>query len=102
MPEILPQLFTMFFQNDEPSKDGEDRPRRGLALAKALVEMHGGVIEAYSEGKNKGAEFTVRLPMSASASEERCHLKPEECWSLTTTPTTLKSWPIYSSCAATK
>ena len=43
----------------------------GLALAKVLVEMHGGVIAAYSEGADKGAEFTVRLPMTMHASEEK-------------------------------
>jgi CheY-like chemotaxis protein len=36
----------------------------GLALAKSLVEMHGGSIEAYSEGLGKGSQFTVRLPLA--------------------------------------
>ena len=69
-PEILPQLFTMFFQADEPSKTVKTGLGVGLALAKVLVEMHGGVIEAHSEGEGKGAEFTVRLPMAADAPEE--------------------------------
>jgi signal transduction histidine kinase len=69
--EILPQLFTMFFQTDEPSKAINTGLGVGLALAKALVEMHGGMIEAHSEGKNKGAEFKVRLPLIAGTSEER-------------------------------
>ncbi|MGQ0702479.1 MAG: sensor histidine kinase [Gemmatimonadales bacterium] len=34
----------------------------GLSLAKRLVEMHGGTIEARSEGPGKGSEFVVRLP----------------------------------------
>jgi len=70
-PEILPQLFTMFFQADEPSKTVKTGLGVGLALAKVLVEMHGGVIEAYSDGEGKGAEFTVRLPMIVDASEEK-------------------------------
>ena len=37
----------------------------GLAVAKVLVELHDGKIEAHSEGEGKGAEFTVRLPMLA-------------------------------------
>src|ERR1700733_15810632 len=69
--EKLPQLFTMFFQTDEPSKAINTGLGVGLALAKALVEMHGGMIEAHSEGKNKGAEFKVRLPLIAGTSEER-------------------------------
>ena len=39
----------------------------GLAIAKAIVEMHGGEIEAQSPGKNKGATFRVRLPILESA-----------------------------------
>jgi signal transduction histidine kinase/CheY-like chemotaxis protein len=70
-PEILPQLFTMFFQAEEPSQTVRTGLGVGLALAKVLVEMHGGVIEAYSEGLGKGAEFTVHLPIIADASEEK-------------------------------
>jgi signal transduction histidine kinase len=61
-PEILSQLFTMFFQADEPGKAVNAGLGVGLALAKVLVEMHGGAIEAYSAGKGEGAQFTVRLP----------------------------------------
>jgi two-component system CheB/CheR fusion protein len=39
----------------------------GLAISKALVEMHGGTIEATSEGKGKGATFRVQLPLTAPA-----------------------------------
>ena len=39
----------------------------GLAISKALVEMHGGRIEAHSEGRDKGATFCVRLPLTAPA-----------------------------------
>ena len=37
----------------------------GLAVAKVLVDLHGGTIEAQSEGEGKGAEFTIRLPWIA-------------------------------------
>jgi signal transduction histidine kinase len=66
-PEILPQLFTMFFQADEPSKTVRNGLGVGLALAKVLVEMHGGVIEAYSEGLGKGARIHRAL-----ADHRRC------------------------------
>ena len=69
-PELLPQLFTMFFQADEPSKKMKTGLGVGLALAKVLVEMHGGAIEAYSEGVGKGAEFVVRLPLAAHTPEQ--------------------------------
>ena len=63
-PELLPHLFTMFFQTDEPSKPIKTGLGVGLALAKLLVDMHGGTIQAYSEGEGKGAEFTVTIPIA--------------------------------------
>jgi CheY-like chemotaxis protein len=42
----------------------------GLALARSIVEMHGGTIEALSEGEGKGAEFIVRLAAAAAAPRE--------------------------------
>ena len=68
-PEILPQLFTMFFQTNEPAKTVKTGLGVGLAVVKVLVELHGGTIEAHSEGEGKGAEFTVRLPMPANMPE---------------------------------
>ena len=64
-PEVLPQLFTMFFQANEPPKGAKTGLGVGLAVAKVLVDLHGGTIEAHSEGEGKGAEFTIRLPLIA-------------------------------------
>lgn len=61
-PALLLQLFTMFFQADEPRKEAKTGFGVGLAFAKVLVEMHHGAIEAHSEGAGKGAEFVVCLP----------------------------------------
>jgi two-component system CheB/CheR fusion protein len=41
----------------------------GLAISKALVEMHGGTIEAHSEGRDKGATFRILLPLTAPAGQ---------------------------------
>jgi two-component system CheB/CheR fusion protein len=44
-----------------------------LAISKALVEMHGGQIEALSGGRDKGATFRVRLPLTAPAGRSKAH-----------------------------
>jgi signal transduction histidine kinase/CheY-like chemotaxis protein len=61
--EALPKVFNMFFQGKSLLKQVSSGLGVGLALAKALVELHGGSIEARSEGENLGAEFIVRLPV---------------------------------------
>lgn len=61
-PEILPQIFDPFFT----TKEDKLRTGLGLAVAKSIVEQHGGAIEAQSE-PGKGAVFTVTLPFEAPA-----------------------------------
>jgi PAS domain S-box-containing protein len=58
----LPRLFEMFRQLDHNKSSGGLGV--GLTLAKSLVEMHGGSIEAHSAGLGRGAEFIVRLPLA--------------------------------------
>ena len=50
----------------------------GLTLVKRLVEMHGGRIEARSEGRGKGSEFVVRLPLVVEASGPKAPAEPDE------------------------
>ena len=50
---------------------------RLLALAKQVVEMHGGSIEAHSAGADQGAEFVVRLPVAEAGRYARYRLEPE-------------------------
>jgi signal transduction histidine kinase/CheY-like chemotaxis protein len=68
-PVLVPQLFTMFFQTNEPPKGAKTGLGVGLAVAKVLVELHDGTIEARSEGEGRGAEFRVVLPMVAGIAE---------------------------------
>jgi PAS domain S-box-containing protein len=67
---MLPQIFDMFTQG---KGHGSNRVRNGLgvglALAKRLVELHGGAIDVRSAGPGAGSEFTVRLPGVVLASE---------------------------------
>jgi signal transduction histidine kinase/ActR/RegA family two-component response regulator len=63
-PGNVTQIFDLFVQIQHPDNAGLGI---GLWLAKTLVEMHGGTIEAASEGSDKGTEVTVRLPLSEDA-----------------------------------
>jgi CheY-like chemotaxis protein/two-component sensor histidine kinase len=57
----LPHVFEMFYQGADP-RSAQSGLGIGLALAKSLVEMHGGSIAAASDGVDRGSEFIVRLP----------------------------------------
>jgi PAS domain S-box-containing protein len=62
-PEMIPRIFEMFTQLDQSLERAEGGLGIGLAVAKQLVELHGGSIEASSRGSSLGSEFVVRLPM---------------------------------------
>jgi PAS domain S-box-containing protein len=70
-PEHLPRLFEMFAQVDTSLERSRDGLGIGLTLVKTLVEMHGGTVEAHSDGPGRGSEFVVRLPMLAEAPKAR-------------------------------
>lgn len=61
--EHLPNVFDRFFRADAARNRQQGGSGIGLAIAKALVEAHGGGISATSSGPDKGATFTVRLPV---------------------------------------
>ena len=60
--DLLPTVFDMFTQADSPEQRVHGGLGIGLALARRLVEMHGGHITARSEGPGQGAAFTVTVP----------------------------------------
>ncbi len=64
-PHMLREAFEMFVQGTPARERGAGGLGIGLSLAKALVEQHGGSIEAKSDGPGRGAEFRVRLPAAA-------------------------------------
>jgi PAS domain S-box-containing protein len=62
-PQFLPYLFERFSQADASAARQHGGLGLGLAIAKQLVELHGGSIRAKSAGAGMGASFTVHLPM---------------------------------------
>ena len=62
---LLPRVFDMFAQVDQSMERSQGGLGIGLALVRQLVEMHGGQVEADSQGPGSGSKFTVRLPVSA-------------------------------------
>jgi PAS domain S-box-containing protein len=60
--EMLPRIFESFVQADRSIDRTQGGLGIGLTVAKSLVEMHGGKIEAHSPGVGEGSEFVVRLP----------------------------------------
>jgi signal transduction histidine kinase/DNA-binding response OmpR family regulator len=68
-PEFLPFVFDRFRQADSSSTRKHDGLGLGLAIVRHLAELHGGSITAKSDGKEKGAVFTLTLPFSDSSSQ---------------------------------
>lgn len=62
----LPQVFEKFYQIDSSLERSESGLGLGLTLTRRLVELHGGTLEARSEGLGKGSEFIVSLPIIAN------------------------------------
>ncbi|HJR59831.1 MAG TPA: ATP-binding protein [Vicinamibacterales bacterium] len=66
----LPRLFEMFMQVNPPEKS-QGGLGIGLTIAKRLVQLHGGSIEAHSGGPGRGTEFVVRLPLASAPERSR-------------------------------
>ncbi|WP_392482343.1 ATP-binding protein [Nostoc sp. C110] len=62
-PEFLPFVFDYFRQADSTSTRNFGGLGLGLAIVRNIVEIHGGIVKAKSEGEGKGAIFTVSLPL---------------------------------------
>lgn len=61
---MLPEVFHMFSQADREHKRSQGGLGIGLALAKSLIELHGGRIDVHSDGEGLGSEFIIHLPLA--------------------------------------
>lgn len=74
-PDRLGSIFEMFTQVERSTERSQGGLGIGLTLVKRLVEMHGGSVEARSEGLGKGSEFVMRLPLMLDA--PKAHERPD-------------------------
>lgn len=70
-PDFLPHVFEPFRQADSTTTRAYGGLGLGLEIVRTLVELHGGTVLAASEGKGKGATFTVRLPFAPATANLR-------------------------------
>jgi CheY-like chemotaxis protein len=77
-PEVMPRIFEMFSRGDGDSGRSQGGLGIGLALSRRLAQMHGGSLEARSEGPGKGSEFIARLPLTAVPEAAAPSLHPDQ------------------------
>jgi PAS domain S-box-containing protein len=65
-PDLLPRVFDLFVQGNRSLDRAQGGLGIGLTLVKSLVTMHGGAVEARSDGVGRGSELVVRLPLANS------------------------------------
>lgn len=76
-PEFLPKVFDRFVQEDSSVSRSFRGLGLGLAIAKNLIDLHKGTLDAYSAGPGQGSTFTIRLPLVAATHHDRSSEEPE-------------------------
>jgi two-component system, chemotaxis family, CheB/CheR fusion protein len=69
-PDMLGRVFDLFAQGGKAEDRKQEGLGIGLAVVRQLVELHGGRVEAHSEGLGKGTEIVVRLPILSTSADE--------------------------------
>ncbi len=64
-PEMLAPVFDLYAQSDRALGRAQGGLGIGLKLVRSLIEMHGGTVNALSDGPGRGSEFVVFLPTTA-------------------------------------
>jgi two-component system, chemotaxis family, CheB/CheR fusion protein len=75
-PEFLPRVFDAFEQGDTKITRQFGGLGLGLAICKAIMDIHGGAIRAHSDGPGTGATFTVELPVAFTTEQEVVAAQP--------------------------
>jgi len=70
--EFLPEVFERFRQADSSTTRSHSGLGLGLAIVRHLVELHGGSVEAFSDGPDCGAQFMVHLPLAPVTTADAC------------------------------
>ena len=76
-PDLLPHVFDLFESTASPGDRGPAGLGIGLSVVRNLVSMHGGTVEARSDGPKTGSVFTVRLPLSQAVSDAQVPLQAD-------------------------
>jgi two-component system CheB/CheR fusion protein len=79
-PDTLPRIFDAFEQGQRSITRRYGGLGLGLAISKAILELHGGTIAAASEGRDRGAAFTVRLPLRSGPERPVSALRERVAW----------------------
>jgi CheY-like chemotaxis protein len=75
-PAFLPHIFDLFAQEDQSLDRSQGGLGIGLTLVKHLVQLHGGTVEAHSDGVGKGTEVAVTLPARLAEAGETVQIAP--------------------------
>jgi two-component system CheB/CheR fusion protein len=76
--DLLPRIFDIFTQADQSLARSQGGLGIGLTIVETIVKLHGGKVEAFSDGPGRGSEFVVRLPVSATEERPPQSAKPPE------------------------
>jgi signal transduction histidine kinase len=81
-PDMLERVFDAYVQAERASAASAGGLGLGLALARHLIELHGGSINAHSEGPGRGSEFVVRLPATSGREAVESLAQERNCFAV--------------------